>query len=167
MYRTAAAVGPGRSPCSTSGRFPAGGAEPSRKSSRTHSSAVLSWWIGYEIASPARRARFRLRSTLLHQHQLRNWVGRLTPDGKTLVSLSTRDNGTTHLFKTALARHTEDPDDLLVKARRNREDAEEAEPEDELHGFDRELKAAVDEALRMLAEGKWRFTTEDNQGSRR
>ena len=36
-------------------------------------------------------------------------------------------------------------------------------PEDELAGFDRELKAAVDEALRMLAEGKWRFTTEDSQ----
>ena len=29
-----------------------------------------------------------------------------------------------------------------------------------------ELKAAVDEALRILAEGKWRFTTEDNQGGR-
>jgi len=27
--------------------------------------------------------------------------------------------------------------------------------EDELKGFDRELKAAVDEALRMLKEGKW------------
>jgi tricorn protease len=39
-------------------------------------------------------------------------------------------------------------------------------PEDELNGFDRELKAAVDEALRMLADGKWRFTTEDNQGGR-
>ena len=36
-------------------------------------------------------------------------------------------------------------------------------PEDELAGFDRELKAAVDEALRMLAEGKWRFTAEDSQ----
>jgi tricorn protease len=30
-------------------------------------------------------------------------------------------------------------------------------PEDELRGFDRELKAAVDEALRMLAEGLWQF----------
>ena len=28
-------------------------------------------------------------------------------------------------------------------------------PEDELNGFDRELKAAVDEALRMLGEGSW------------
>jgi tricorn protease len=32
-------------------------------------------------------------------------------------------------------------------------------PEDELRGFDRELKAAVDEALRMLREGKWQYTT--------
>jgi tricorn protease len=30
-------------------------------------------------------------------------------------------------------------------------------PEDELTGFDRELKAAVDEALRMLAEGLWQY----------
>ena len=33
-------------------------------------------------------------------------------------------------------------------------------PEDELGGFDRELKTAVDEALRMLKEGRWQFTTE-------
>jgi tricorn protease len=30
-------------------------------------------------------------------------------------------------------------------------------PDDELRGFDRELKAAVDEALRMLREGRWQF----------
>jgi tricorn protease len=30
-------------------------------------------------------------------------------------------------------------------------------PQDELRGFDRELKAAVDEALRMLAEGLWQY----------
>ena len=39
-------------------------------------------------------------------------------------------------------------------------------PEDELRGFDRELKAAVDEALRMLKEGKFQFTTTE-QGSNR
>jgi len=33
-------------------------------------------------------------------------------------------------------------------------------PEDELRGFDRELKAAVDEALRMLREGKWQYTAD-------
>jgi len=33
-------------------------------------------------------------------------------------------------------------------------------PEDERRGYDRELKAAVDEALRMLKEGRWQFTTE-------
>jgi tricorn protease len=33
-------------------------------------------------------------------------------------------------------------------------------PEDELKGYDRELKAAVDEALRMMKEGKYQFTTE-------
>ena len=30
-------------------------------------------------------------------------------------------------------------------------------PEDELDGFDRELKAAVDEALRMLSEGLYQY----------
>jgi tricorn protease len=30
-------------------------------------------------------------------------------------------------------------------------------PDDELNGFDRELKAAVDEALRMLREGRWQY----------
>jgi tricorn protease len=30
-------------------------------------------------------------------------------------------------------------------------------PDDELAGFDRELKAAVDEALRMLGEGLWQY----------
>jgi tricorn protease len=32
-------------------------------------------------------------------------------------------------------------------------------PEDELAGFDRELKAALDEALRMLKEGRYQYTT--------
>jgi len=35
-------------------------------------------------------------------------------------------------------------------------------PEDELQGVDRELKAAVDEALRMLRSGKWQYTSERN-----
>ena len=32
-------------------------------------------------------------------------------------------------------------------------------PEDELTGFDRELKAAIDEAMKMLKEGKYQYTT--------
>jgi tricorn protease len=36
-------------------------------------------------------------------------------------------------------------------------------PADELRGFDRELKAAVDEALKMLREGKWMFTTSEGR----
>jgi tricorn protease len=36
-------------------------------------------------------------------------------------------------------------------------------PEDELQGFDRELKEAVDEALRMLESGKWQYTGEGNR----
>jgi tricorn protease len=38
-------------------------------------------------------------------------------------------------------------------------------PEDELNGFDRELKTAVDEALRMMKERKWQFTTEADGGA--
>jgi tricorn protease len=33
-------------------------------------------------------------------------------------------------------------------------------PEDELRGFDRELKGAIDEALKMLKEGKYQYTTD-------
>ena len=36
----------------------------------------------------------------------------------------------------------------------------------ELRRFDRELKAAVDEAMKMMKEGKWQYTTSDGQGSR-
>ena len=39
-------------------------------------------------------------------------------------------------------------------------------PEDELKGFDRELKGAIDEALKMLKEGKYQFTTADQGGAR-
>ena len=35
-------------------------------------------------------------------------------------------------------------------------------PEDELAGFDRELKTAIDEALKMLKDGKWQFTTDQS-----
>lgn len=34
-------------------------------------------------------------------------------------------------------------------------------PEDELNGFDRELRTAVDEALKMLKEGTWQFGEDD------
>jgi tricorn protease len=61
------------------------------------------------------------------QHPFRNFGGQLTPDGKTLVFASNRDNGTNHLFKVSLARHAEDPDDPLVKARMKRAEDEEAE----------------------------------------
>jgi tricorn protease len=39
-------------------------------------------------------------------------------------------------------------------------------PEDELKGFDRELKGAIDEALKMLKEGKYQYTTAEQGGSR-
>ena len=35
-------------------------------------------------------------------------------------------------------------------------------PEDEIRGFDRELHTAVQEALRLLATGRWMFTTDGN-----
>jgi tricorn protease len=40
-------------------------------------------------------------------------------------------------------------------------------PMDELRGFDRELEAAVDEALRMLREGKWQYTTEQERNEKK
>ena len=38
-------------------------------------------------------------------------------------------------------------------------------PQDELDRFDRELKAAVDEALRMLGDGSWQYTTDKDRDS--
>jgi hypothetical protein len=40
------------------------------------------------------------------------------------------------------------------------------DPTDELRGFDRELQAAVDEALRLLATGRWQFVNQQNGGGR-
>jgi tricorn protease len=39
-------------------------------------------------------------------------------------------------------------------------------PEDELKNFDRELKAAIDEAMRMLKEGKYQYTPAEQGGAR-
>ncbi len=39
-------------------------------------------------------------------------------------------------------------------------------PADELSGNDRELQAAVDEALRMLASGSWQYAPERNRDNR-
>jgi tricorn protease len=41
------------------------------------------------------------------------------------------------------------------------------DPADELAGYDRELKAAVDEALRLLATGRWQYINRQNQGGDR
>ena len=40
-------------------------------------------------------------------------------------------------------------------------------PQDELRGFDRELKTAVDEALKMLREQRWQYTTTEGGGTGR
>ena len=57
----------------------------------------------------------------LTSHPARDSSGKLTPDGKTLVFLSNRDNGTNHLFAVSLTRITEDPNDPLVKQRESQE----------------------------------------------
>jgi tricorn protease len=51
-------------------------------------------------------------------HPARESNGVLSPDGKTLYFLSNRDAGVNHLFAVQLAAPTEDPDDPLVKERR-------------------------------------------------
>ena len=51
-------------------------------------------------------------------HPARETNGLLTPDGKTVVFVSNRDAGVNHLFAVQLAAPTEDPDDPLVKERR-------------------------------------------------
>ena len=51
-------------------------------------------------------------------HPARESNGVLTPDGKTVVFVSNRDAGVNHLFAVPLAALTEDPDDPLVRERR-------------------------------------------------
>jgi len=51
-------------------------------------------------------------------HPARETNGLLTPDGRTVVFISNRDAGVNHLFAVSLASPTEDPDDPLVKERR-------------------------------------------------
>lgn len=51
--------------------------------------------------------------------------GLLTPNGKTLIFTSSRNAGVTHLFKVSLQRLVEDPDDPLVRERRQEERGEE------------------------------------------
>jgi len=51
----------------------------------------------------------------------RDRSGVLTPDGKQMVFLSTRDGGVSHLFVAPLARLMEDPDDPTVRGREEEE----------------------------------------------
>ncbi len=81
----------------------------------------------------------------------RDRSGALTPDGKHLVFLSTRDGGVSHLFVAPLARLTEDPDDPLVKGRKEAEEEEEDEAR-EGRGR-REEPDAPPEPLRVDPEG--------------
>ncbi len=72
------------------------------------------------------------------RNPFRDGSGELTPDGKTVVFLSSRDGGTPHLFAVALARIKEDPDDPLVRERlekqRKAPAKREAEPERKAEG---------------------------------
>jgi len=75
----------------------------------------------------------------------RDGGGALTPDGKFLVFLSNRAAATNHLFKVALAKLGEDPDDPLVKERLKKEE--------ESRGRDKDKEAAAPAALVVDAEG--------------
>ncbi|MHC4991831.1 MAG: hypothetical protein ACYTGC_12705, partial [Planctomycetota bacterium] len=50
------------------------------------------------------------------QNTFRDFGGLLTPDGSTLLFVSSREGGTSHLFAVSLTRMTEDPEDPLVRA---------------------------------------------------
>ncbi|MCP4726234.1 MAG: hypothetical protein GY863_14415, partial [bacterium] len=56
--------------------------------------------------------------------------GSLTPDGKKVVFISTRDNGIAQLFYVPLNRVTEDPDDPLVKEKKAKEKKNKDEEEE-------------------------------------
>jgi tricorn protease len=56
------------------------------------------------------------------KNPFRDVGGELTPDGKFLIFRSDRESGVNHLFKVALAKLAEDPDDPLVKERMKKEE---------------------------------------------
>ncbi|MEN9508424.1 MAG: hypothetical protein RLZZ621_987, partial [Gemmatimonadota bacterium] len=59
------------------------------------------------------------RETNITRNPFQETNGQLSADGSTLYFTSTRDGGVAQLFSVALARHMEDPNDPLVKARRS------------------------------------------------
>ena len=69
--------------------------------------------------------------------------GLLTPDGKTLVFTSSREGGITQLFKVALQRVAEDPDDPLVRERRKQERGERGERRGEREQEEEEAPPAI------------------------
>jgi tricorn protease len=73
------------------------------------------------------------------KNPFRDSNGALTPDGRFLVFTSNRDGAINHLFKVALSKLSEDPDDPLVKERLKREE--------EGRGRDKEKDAAAPPAL--------------------
>jgi tricorn protease len=77
----------------------------SRRDHHQNSEVVL-----YEVAAK--------REHNVSAHAARETNGLLTPDGKTVVFVSNRDAGVNHLFAVQLAAPTEDPEDPLVKERR-------------------------------------------------
>jgi tricorn protease len=79
------------------------------------------------------------------KNPFRDGNGALTPDGKFLVFVSNREAGTNQLYKVALARLPEDPDDPLVKERTKKE-------EEGRGRTDREKEAAAAPALTLTVD---------------
>jgi len=78
--------------------------------------------------------------------------GLLTPDGTTLIFTSSRDGGTTHLFKVSLKQLTEDPDDPLVRERRKNERERRGEGREEEEKEEKEEEEAAP-AIRIDLDG--------------
>ena len=79
------------------------------------------------------------------KNPFRDVGGELTPDGKFLIFRSDREGGTNHLFKVALAKLAEDPDDPLVKERMKKEE--------ESRSRDKEKEAAAPAGLIVDPDG--------------
>jgi tricorn protease len=79
------------------------------------------------------------------KNPFRDVGGELTPDGKFLIFRSDRESGVNHLFKVALAKLAEDPDDPLVKERMKKEE--------ESRSRDKEKEAAAPAGLTVEPDG--------------
>jgi tricorn protease len=86
-------------------------------------------------------------------HRSRDTGGMLTPDGKAVLFLSNRDDGTAHLFRVELEPPAEDPNDPLVRERMRQAEDEDEEETDQAVGIAVDLDDIARRAIQLTEGG--------------